>query len=648
MAIVKMSEFNLFAFDHDRMDLLHELQKFEYVHFIDLDNDNKLKEDGLISIEVPESIAAIEEEIRELKYSIDVLSKYQDKETGIKTLSKGLDSYTFNELEEKASKIDYLPLYNEIREYSVKKDNLSQEINKLKTSINELNPWVNLNSPLKDFNIIERSRIFLGTIPVKFKENLNMDLLKTKYTYLENISEDKENLYLLAISDISEEEKVKEILRNNNFSIVKLNFEDTPKKEIENLKNKIGILEEEINKYGNHLKDLTVNLPKLEIVYEYFQNKKLRIASSENFLSTEKVNVIKGYIPTQMVGDFTEVVKNALKNVYYLEIKDADKDDVNVPILLKNSKFAETFEPLTGMYALPKYTEIDPTPFLAPFYLIFFGMMAADIGYGLIMLLGTFIVLRKFNLPEKTQKFVRFFYYLSFSVIIWGFIYGSLFGGIIPMKGLIDPATDYMSLLVLSVIFGLIHVYFALGLKAYLNIRDGKILDAVYDVGFWILALTGGIGFLLTYYVTLPPIIKTISLITMIVGMVGIIATGGRDTKNPIGRFVGGLYSLYGISSYVGDFVSYSRLMALGLSGGFIAGAINMMAAMVAKKGILGMIGAIVIFIVGQVFNLGLSMLGAYVHTIRLTFVEFFGKFYEGGGKDFKIFRSEPKYINLK
>lgn len=648
MAIVKMSEFNLFAFDHDRTHLLHELQKFEYVHFLCLDNDDELKEDGLVSIEVPESIAGVEEEIREIKYSLDILSNYHESETGINALRKGLDSYSFNELEERASKIDYLSIYNEIKEYSVKKDNLIQEINKLKTTINELKPWVKLNSPIRDLDIIERSRIFLGLIPIKFKDKLNNDLLETKYTYFENVIEDKENLYLFAISDQSEEEIVKEILRNNSFSIIKLDGEDTPKKEIEKLNNKINEIEKEIKVYDGKIKDLAVNLPKLEIVYEYLQNKRLRIASSENFLTTEKVNVIKGYVPTHMTQEFEGVVKNALNNVYYLEVKDADKDDVSVPILLKNSKFAESFESLTGMYALPKYTEVDPTPFLAPFYLIFFGMMAADIGYGLIMLIGTFIVLRKFNLSEKTEKFMRFFYYLSFSVIAWGFIYGSLFGGIIPMKGLVDPAKDYMSLLVLSVAFGLIHVYFALGLKAYLNIRDGKIMDAIYDVGFWFLALTGGIVFLITLLVALPSIVKTISLITMIAGMVGIVATGGRETKNPVGRIVGGLYSLYGISGYVGDFVSYSRLMALGLAGGFIAGAVNMMAGMVAQKGIIGIILAVVIFIFGQIFNLGLSMLGAYVHTIRLTFVEFFGKFYEGGGKNFKLFRSEPKYINLK
>ena len=162
------------------------------------------------------------------------------------------------------------------------------------------------------------------------------------------------------------------------------------------------------------------------------------------------------------------------------------------------------------------------------------------------------------------------------------------------------------------------------------------------------MALIGGIVYLLNIIIPLPPVLKTIALIVMVVGMAGIVLFGGRESKTVVGKLGGGIYSLYGITGYVGDFVSYSRLMALGLAGGFIAGAVNMMSGMLVEKGILGIVGAVVVFIIGQAFNLGLSLLGAYVHTIRLTFVEFFGKFYEGGGKRFNLFRSEAKYINLK
>ena len=144
-----MSEFNLFAFDHDREKLLQKLQQFEYVHFLNLDENEELKEDGLESVEVPERIAAIDEEVRKVKYLIDILSNYTEKPTGIKALNNGLETYDFNQLEEKALGIDYLPLYNEIREYSAKKENLAQELNKLDALIFELNPWIKLNCAIR-------------------------------------------------------------------------------------------------------------------------------------------------------------------------------------------------------------------------------------------------------------------------------------------------------------------------------------------------------------------------------------------------------------------------------------------------------------------------------------------------------------------
>ena len=648
MAIVKMNNFSLFAFDSERENLLHELQKFKYVHFLNLDKDETLKDSGLKSVELPESLVAIDEEISRVNYSIDILSGYSIKETGLKAMQKGQINLDFIQLEERAKTIDHIGIYNQLYALWTKREGFHQQVDTLKAKICELEPWTRMNSPIQDLNSLEQSQLFMGTIPKKLKTRVEEELLDTKYTYFEVVSEDKDNIFFIAITSNTESEKLNEILKNNNFSNITLIGEDKPSKEIDRLNLEIKQIENEVADLEQKVRDLSSNLPELEIMYEYLNNKKLRIASAENFLKTDNVDVIQGYVPNDMVDNFKQSLDRVLDNNYYLDIKEADVDDANVPILLKNSKFATSFESLTSMYALPRYNEIDPTPFLAPFYLLFFGMMGADVGYGLIMLIGSMVVLRKFNLKDTTEQFVRFFFYLSFSVILWGLIYGSMFGLDLPMKKLINPAEDYSTLLVISIIFGLIHIYFALGLKAYLNIRDGKVKDAIFDVGFWYMALTGGIVYLLAIVMTIPEAVKNIAFAVMVAGMIGIVATGGRDAKGIGGKIGGGIYSLYGISSYVGDFVSYSRLMALGLSGGFIAGAVNMIAQMLAESGIIGIIFGGIIFIGGQMFNLGLSLLGAYVHSIRLIFVEFFGKFYDGGGKGFNLFRSKAKYINLK
>ncbi|MDR7871476.1 MAG: V-type ATP synthase subunit I [Tissierellaceae bacterium] len=648
MAIVKMSGFNLLAFDSERDNLLHQLQKFNYVHFSDLEDDESLKEIGLSNIEIPESIVALNEEISKVSKGIEILSEYQVKESGLKALKDGTESLNFEELEERALNIDYDKICNQVIELNTKIEALNQDISKIEASIDELSPWVKLNSPIKDLSSFKHIEVMLGTIPKKLKQNIENELVDTEYTYFEILSEDKDNLYALIMTYKDEEDAVKDILRNNSFSNSKIAIEGEPALEIEILNEKIKSLKHEISNYQEQIESLAAETHNLEIEYEYLMNKKLRLTASENFLSTDNLNVIKGFIPTDKTDEFTELVKTTLDNVYYLELEEAHKDDENVPILLENSKFVGSFESLTSMYAMPKYNEIDPTPYLAPFYLAFFGMMIADIGYGILMLIGTLVALKRFNLKESMKNSVRFFHYLSYSTIIWGMIYGSFLGGIIPLPALITPAEQYNELLIISVAFGAIHIFYALGIKAYINIRDGKLMDAIFDVGFWFMALIGGGLFLISIVVGLSATVKNVSLVIMILGMVGIVLTGGRDATSIPGKLAGGFYSLYGISSYVGDFVSYSRLMALGLSGGFIATAINMMVDMLFAKGILGIVGGIAVFVIGQAFNVFLSVLSAYVHTIRLTYVEFFGKFYEGGGTRFKHFRNKSKYIDVK
>jgi len=648
MAIVKMSNFSLFAFDSERDNLLHELQKFGYVHFSSLDKDESLMEEGLEALTIPESIGEVDEEISKVKYSIDLLSKHYTRETGIKAMIKGKDNLTFEELELKALAIDYIPIYDELKLQASKLDEMDLETKGLVSLREELSNWEKLNYPIGDLGIFQQSQVFMGTIPKKMKDKLDEDLLNVEYTYFETIHEDKDNVYVFALTLKKEAEALNEILRGNSFSSIRLTGEKTPREEINIINERLKEFEAKNNEIKDSIKKLSDNLPDFEIIYEYLINKKLRLAASEKFLMTERVNVIKGYIPTSMTDEFIKAVGKSLKDAYHLEIEEVDKDDPSAPVLLKNSKFAESFESLTAMYALPRYNEIDPTPFLAPFYLAFFGMMVGDAGYGLLMLIGTFIALKVANLGDGDKKFIRFFHYLSYSVIVWGVVFGSYFGGIIPIKGLIEPATQYQELLVVSIVFGLIHLFFGLGIKAYLSLRDKKYLDAIFDVGFWYMAIAGGIVFLLSSIVPAVSAMKTASLAVMVIGMVGIVLTGGRDADTIGGKAGGGLYSLYGISSYVGDLVSYSRLMALGLAGGFISGSINMMMEMLFDKGIGGIIGGIIVFLVGQLFNLFLSVLGAYVHTSRLTYVEFFGKFFEGGGEGFNLFRSKTKYINLK
>ena len=655
MAIVKMSKFELVVFAEQRAKILKALQKFKEVNFVDIklhDENGEIDKDaveGVTKYVNNEELTHIDERLYQLNNAISLIKKYDERKTRLRDVIHGNENYTFDELAKKALTYDWKKVSSELNKIGTQYSQIKSEISKKYMRYDEIDLWERLDVNPKELKNLKKVNTFLGTVPIKLKGTFIDDISELDKTYYEELKIVKDEVYYLVISSIdeSEKEKLAEVFRNSSFTVENLDIDAVPQDYKNGLQKEISELKKEKRRLKAQIKTYSEDLTDLQAVYEYMQNKKLRIVESEKLAQTENTILIKGWIPTEKVSEFEKVIKDEAGDNYYLTFTDADRDDATVPIKLKNGKVASTFENLTGMYAYPRYNEIDPTPLFTPFYILFFGMMGADVGYGLVLLLATMFVLKVVNLSSQMRKSVKFFFYLSFSVIFWGLLYGSYFGATIPgMWRLVDPASQYNDLLIGSIVFGVVHIFVGLAIKAYMLIRDGKSLEAVYDVLFWYMALIGGMLFLIFKLMNLSAVVANVSMWVMIAGMAGIVLTGGREAKGVGAKLGGGLYSLYGISSYVGDFVSYSRLMALGLSGGFIASAINMIAGMIGGNWF-GMIFIPVILIAGHLFNMFLSFLGAYVHTSRLMYVEYFGKFYEGGGKPFKEFRTENKYINL-
>ena len=655
MAIVKMSKFDLVVFAEQRAKVLKKLQKFKEVNFVDIelhDENGELSKDaveGVTKYVNNEELTHIDERLYQLSNAISLIKKYDERKTRLRDVIHGNENYTFDELAKKALTYDWKKVSSELNKIGTQYSQIKSEISKKYMRYDEIDLWERLDVNPKELKNLKKVNTFLGTVPIKLKGTFIDGISELDKTYYEELKIVKDEVYYLVISSIdeSEKEKLAEVFRNSSFTVENLDIDAVPQDYKNGLQKEISELKKEKRRLKAQIKTYSEDLTDLQAVYEYMQNKKLRIVESEKLAQTENTILIKGWIPTEKVTEFEKVIKDEAGDNYYLTFTDADRDDATVPIKLKNGKVASTFENLTGMYAYPRYNEIDPTPLFTPFYILFFGMMGADVGYGLVLLLATMFVLKVVNLSSQMRKSIKFFFYLSFSVIFWGLLYGSYFGATIPgMWRLVDPASQYNDLLIGSIVFGVVHIFVGLAIKAYMLIRDGKSLEAVYDVLFWYMALIGGMLFLIFKLMNLSAVVANVSMWVMIAGMAGIVLTGGREAKGVGAKLGGGLYSLYGISSYVGDFVSYSRLMALGLSGGFIASAINMIAGMIGGNWF-GMIFIPVILIAGHLFNMFLSFLGAYVHTSRLMYVEYFGKFYEGGGKPFKDFRTENKYINL-
>ena len=647
MAIVNMKKFKLFIFDGDRAKLIDKFQKFNYVHIDESRFDADFSEDDFTRPRSSEDLIEIDDKIKRSKEDIDLLLQFKEKENPLKAMKEGVEDISLEELAARALAFPFEKIDGEIKALVEAKDKNNSKIQNLDSKIGELKPWEDLSSSLDGLNNMGSVNIYTGTISSNHAAEFESEFIKNDLAYLDRVSKDKNFYYYLMIVENSVDEKIKSLFSSYGFTPINIKADGKVKDKIESYERDKEFLYEKNKNIEEDLKTYLKYLEDFKFSYEFYRNEKIKIMSERKFLKTTELDLIEGYVPSDKLSDFENEVKKVCGENYYLNAEDANRDSEKVPILLKNNSFVSPFELMTEMYSMPRYNEIDPTPFFAPFYFIFAGIMVGDFGYGLLVFLGTFFALKKFKLTEKKRRFIKFFNYLSISTIIFGLVFGSFFGGIIELPALIDPAEDSTLLVILSLILGGIHIFFALGIKAYMNIRDGKPKDALYDVGFWYMAVLGAIGFILSKFLPQVAAFGKVFLVVMVLGMIGIVATGGREEKSTGAKIGWGIYSLYGISSYLGDFVSYLRLMALVLSGSFLGLAINMIAGMLFESNILGKLFAIVIFVVFQLFNAFLSYLSAYVHTARLTYVEMFNKFYEGGGIPFKKMIENSDYFNI-
>lgn len=648
MAIVKMNKFTLLAFESQKAKVLERLQGFAEAEFVNLQDDSFLEDNEVFSNLSKDNddseFVGCEEKLSMTKFALDFLKDYIPKKSALKAMKEGKRQLTLKELETEVMNNNWEEVYKKVKEKEEKIAGLESEKTKLQSVVESLKPWESLDVSFEELFSM-KTPSFLGSVPNQYEEALVAEM--NDY-YLEIISKDNQDIFFLVICGEENKEEVNDKLRGFGFSQFKTDVKESPIKVIHHNMDSISKLDSQKFFVQEELANLEEGYLKLQAANEYYTNLVDRKDAIGNFLRTENITIVQGWLAVEDDEKLEAIVKEALGEDYYLTFEDVKDDEIDkVPVKLKNNELNSSFENITEMYSTPRYDEIDPTPFVTPFYLLFFGMMVADIGYGLIQLIVTAVALKCFNLDEEKRKFVKFFYYLSFPIIGFGILYGSFFGGIMEMPWrLLDPNKDVTTILIVSVVFGAVQIFFGLGIKAYMLLKAGKPKDAFYDVGAWVITLVSVALVLGAGALGLSPLVKNIAIGFMIFGMVVIVLTGGREEKTRGAQLGQGAYSLYGITGYVGDLVSYTRLMALGLAGGSLAGAFNMIMGMI--PGFAGILFGPVIFIFGHIFNLALGLLGAYVHTCRLQYVEYFGKFYEGGGKSFSPFKTQNKYINVK
>lgn len=365
--------------------------------------------------------------------------------------------------------------------------------------------------------------------------------------------------------------------------------------------------------------------------------------------------IFNGYISSDRIEEFMMKIKDISDdaNVSFEEPTEFD----NVPTLLENKKIVKPFETIMNTYSVPNYTEVDPAPVMAFWYWIIFGLMIGDVGYGLmiLVLLG---LLNKFKKPSGEFGDVsKVFFYSGVSSVLAGIMYGSFFGAdfdLLKIIGnifnkdwssvLVNPLKDPIKTLIFSLGLGIIHLSTGLVMKIILSIKRKEYFEGLSKGLSWLLILMGLSLFAISLGLGITTL-KPAALVLMGFGVLLMIVFGGLNNKSLIGKIFGGFTGLFKATSYLSDILSYSRILALVLSSTIIASTMNLLASLI-QGNIVGMILSPLVYIIGHIFTFAMSMLSAYVHGGRLEYLEFFSKFFEGGGYLFTPFKFDTKYIN--
>lgn len=581
---------------------------------------------------------------------LNFLEKYDSSREPLFKTRRFMKAETFKKIDKEQAERDIenvLALEERIRE-------TNEKMNKLDQDEILITPWLGYATPLEMIKT-PKAIIHEGIVPeaVNVTDLIN-DLEEFGGIVVKLINSDKDFNYIAFICLISQEEEIMALLKQKGFSEVYFKgLKGTAAENLKRIRGEKEALTAELREIEKEAAEKAFLRQSIENYCDVIAVEADKEKIKSKLLKTKKTFYLEGWIPARLVKKAENILESMGCCYEFAEPEEGEE----VPILLDNKNFFVPFEAITEMYSLPDYRGFDPTSIFALFYAVFFGMMLSDAGYGIIMAVACLAVMKKFSLEGTTYKMIKLFFYCGISTVFWGAMFGGWFGDFVQVfartilgkEVAIDPLwfnplDDPMKLLIFSLALGIIHLFIGMGIKAYMQIKEGKWFDALCDEGFWYFTIVGLLAWLGGSSVS--PSLPQIGMWLTIIGAAGLLLTGGRHNKG-IGKITGGLSNIYNITSYMSDILSYARLLALGLATGVIAQVVNTMGSLFGG-GVFGLIMLIVIFVFGHTLNIAINALGAFIHSSRLQYVEFFGKFYEDGGEPFNPFRKKTKYIRVE
>ncbi len=643
MSVVAMKKLTLLAPREYSDALLSKLIKLRCVEVHRSEIDEEYAE-FLSPCRLTDKKSELEDRISRTETVISILSKYEKKKFSFvkPKIETDLDAFLAAGDYDRARR-----LLSEIEALIEEKKECSAVAVSSDDRVAGFTPWVDLDVPL-DFSGTEKTFLIKGVLPVSADISALNERLSELYALCERVGDDAHGYYTVIIglrefeNDImrtlaafgfnkwSESGDSANITARQSWRLAKQNGEKAAARAFE----LDGLI-------ASHAGDADL----LKVLCDFEKTELEKAAKHELLIGSGSVEMLTGWVPEEKMITLIALF-DKFGCAYSFE--DPTEDD-DVPVLLKNNKFAKNFEWIISLYSLPRYGSFDPTFIMAICYSILFGIMFADVGYGLVMVLVGFLVPKILNPSPWANGFFRSFGWCGVACIVMGVLFGGYFGDL-PIKVaqmfgftvsdsfslalVMDPVKQSMPFMIMGIAVGAVHLIIGMIIKFNIIRKQQSWLDAIFDVGLWWVLFAG---------IALIFIAPDVGPWVLGAGALGIFLTGGRHEKKWIMKPLKGLLSFYDIINYASDLLSYSRILALALTSAVIASVVNVLGTM-AGPSVPGIIVLIIAFVFGHALNIALNVMGTFVHSARLQYVEFFGKFFEDGGRAFDPAKPSGKY----
>ena len=647
MAILKMKKLRLMAVRSRKDELLRELIRHGCVEFSELEDQIQGSDVESILSRESSDVATLKSQLTSLNHAIALLDTYAPKKGKLLSAKPELEDMAFLD---DTGLTGALKFAGAIEGYDARIKRISAEESRQRGIIDSLQPWLGLDLPLNTEGT-ERCGVLMGTIPVKMELSAVQAALSQvdEESELFQVNEDKRDRYVLLVAMKETIPAMQECLRGFGFTAsAQGSMKGTARECLSAAEEALKELAAEKEACAQSIVDEAVRRDELKLAADRVSTKIALAEADEKLYGTASTVVMEGWIPEEKEQELIKVFEDF--GCAYETLTPTVEEYPEVPVKLKNNKITNGLNMVTEMYSLPAYGSLDPNPLMAPFFILFYGLMMADMGYGLLMVIAALVAMKKIKPRKGSLSFCQLLLWGGISTFVCGALTGGFFGDALVKIGqilgkpsgwgelpaLFSPMTDSMMVLIGAMVLGLVHLNTGMVINFVKKTKRGQLADAIWEEGALWVTLVGIILFVLKIgNVSGVPVVLVIGLVMVFYG-------GSRSAKG-LGKLLSIFTTLYNTATgWFGDILSYSRIMALMLAGSVIATVFNTIGAIANSFWLF-----IPVFLIGHALNFALNLLGCYVHDLRLQCLEYFGKFYEDGGRPFKPLEVTTKYYNV-